>query len=528
VCYCPDNSGNGTGIYAMNSSEDEFFITSCMGCGKKYRLAKGFLGKQVKCKSCQTVWKVSASVNQAASLTDVSELTGSGLNSGPSPTTPAPSSASNISNSSLNESTIDEDLSWVGRKLGRFQIVEVLGKGAMGIVFRAHDPDLKRDVALKILARKFIRSQKKTYRLEQFIREARSAARLSHPYTVTVFEIGQDQGWFFIAMELVEGKTLLDLVRKKKKRVPLELICQIIAQAAEALSAAHKLGIIHRDIKPSNLMLTKDGRVKVADFGLAQLADSEDDFELPTKAVGTPYWMSPEQCQGKTAVPQSDIYSLGAVLFFTLTGEVPYRGKNKREILSQHLSTPISDPRAFRKDIPESLVRIIQKAMAKNPSERYQDAAEMAIGLRQIAQALTQSKMAERWWGQLASTGSIPNRQTGKSGLTSLRNSLLIIVILAILGGGFYWYSKHNSPSTLPPKVQSTDVPVFVIKGTQLYHALGCSVLKDVPKDQIVKFPSDKAAEDQGKAGCRYCEDILRVLKAKASTQTPRPPLKIK
>ncbi|NLE29481.1 MAG: protein kinase [Phycisphaerae bacterium] len=512
----------------MRSSQDENLIATCPGCGRRYRLAKALLGRLVKCKHCQTQWKVTANENQG-STADLSELSGTNLGGGnpqPKNANAAPLEATQPleTKANLNSSSIDEDFSWEGRKLGRFEIIETLGQGAMGVVFRAHDPDLKRDVALKILAKQFIRSQKKTYRLEQFIREARSAARLSHPYTVTVYEIGQDQGWFFIAMELVEGKTLLDLVMKKRKRVPMEQVCELVAEAAEALSAAHKLGIVHRDIKPSNLMLTKDGRIKVADFGLAQLAEDGDDFELPTKAVGTPYWMSPEQCKGQTAIPQSDVYSLGAVLFFALTGEVPFKGKTKQEILKQHVNSPVPDPRSYRKEVSDGLVRIIRRAMAKNPAERFQDAAEMAIGLRQIGHGLQQSKLAERWWGQLASTGSMPlqNQQTarrGKSIFSMVMAFAILIALTAIAVGLWYeWDSKRGSGINNAAHHSSvTDVPVYVIKGQRLYHAAGCPMLNEVPQSQIVIFPSDQAAEEQGNTTCRYCESILKLQKEKAA-----------
>lgn len=510
----------------MNSSQEEFFIAACPGCGKKYRLPKSIVGKQVKCKACQYVWRVTpadaASGANAVDPANASQLSGLGA-AGTNHTT------GNTAGASLNGSSVDDDFAWIGRRLGRFQIVEVLGKGAMGVVFRAHDPDLKRDVALKILAKQFIRSQKKTYRLEQFIREARSAARLSHPHTVIVYEIGQDQGWYFIAMELVEGKTLLDLVRKKRKRVPIEQVCELIAQAAEALSAAHKLGIVHRDIKPSNLMLTREGRIKVADFGLAQLEDREDDFELPTKAVGTPYWMPPEQGRGQTATAQSDIYALGAVLFFTLTGEVPFRGNTKKEILDLHAKAPVPDPRALRKDIPEGLVRIIQRAMAKNPGERQPDAMEMAIGLRQIAHNLAQSRMAERWWGSFAASGAVtrgPSRPTGDS---TIRNLVVFAALLLALLAGALWWRNNYSPPRPPPDQAPTEqvvddgpkVPVYAIRGERLYHVPGCFRLEGVPEEKLVQFKSHKVAEDQGLAGCSYCDHIRRQLESQDAGPSP-------
>ncbi len=503
----------------MDTNEKKTFVTACPGCGKHYRLSGHLLGKEVRCKQCQHVWRVKPLSHKSESG-DTSDMP-SGDSLSPSQLA-GTSNSSSKAKSSLNESgSIDVEKLWLNKSLGRFQVTDVLGKGAMGIVFKAHDPDLKRDVAVKILEKQFIKSQKRTYRLEQFVREARSAARLSHPNSVTVFEIGQDQGWYFIAMEIVSGGTLLDLVRKKKKKVPLEIVCEMIAQSADALSAAHKLGIIHRDIKPSNLMITTDGRVKVADFGLAQLQDATDDFELPTKAVGTPYWMSPEQCKGETAIPQSDIYSLGAVLYFALTGEVPFKGKTKRDILAQHLSAKTPDPREIRKGIPESLYKIILRAMAKNPAQRFQDAAEMAIALRNVANSIRQSQMAERWWGQLASSGATGSRPGGKKSASLPKIAAILILLAGIIGGIAYFATKPATTSTSSTTVKPVtpavpEVPVYVIKGTRTFHAKGCPLLKNIPADRLTKFKSDKAAEAQGLTGCRYCTELLKKQKAEA------------
>ncbi len=513
----------------MNLSRDDTFITVCPGCKKRYRLANKYLGKTIKCKHCQQVWKAQASDDQFVygDTTDLPSTNQTGLSQTSEKTTGETNSSKTGVSSALNDtSSIDVEQYWLGKKLGRFEVVDVLGKGAMGVVFRAHDPALKRDVALKILEKQFIKSQKRTYRLEQFIREARSAARLSHPNSVTVFEIGQDKGWYFIAMEIVPGGTLLDLVRKKKKKVPIDVVCELIAQAADALSAAHRLGIVHRDIKPSNLMLTSDGRIKVADFGLAQLQDTSDDFELPTKAVGTPYWMSPEQCKGQTAIPQSDIYSLGAVLYFALTGEVPFKGRTKREILTQHINAPVPDPRKTRKDVSETLYNIIKRAMAKNPAERFRDAAEMAIALRNIANAIRQSRMAEKWWTKLAGTGTVSTGTSRQKKTSPVVKFLLILIpLILIIAGVVYFARRPSAPPATPAKPKpkpvkitpaEVKVPVYVIKGQRTYHAKGCPLLKGVPASMLIKFDSDKDAEKAGNVACRYCQDLLKKQKAEA------------
>jgi len=501
----------------MALAPDETVIIACPNCGKCFRVGKKIVGRQVRCRACGEQWQAQVAIDLEGTTAGSSQL--SGVNNSATNTN---SASQTLSGSQI---TADDDASWIGQNLGRFTISDMLGKGAMGVVFLAHDPNLKRDVALKILAKQFIRSQTRTYRLEQFVREAQSAAKLSHPNSVTVFEIGQDKGWYFIAMELVTGGTMLDLIRKYKRKAPIEVVCELVAQACDALSAAHKLGIVHRDVKPSNIMLTKDCRAKVADFGLVQMATQEkSEFDLPSKAVGTPYWMSPEQCKGETAVPQSDIYSLGAVLYFALTGEVPYKAKNKRDILLQHVNAAVPDPRELRKDVPETLVRIIQRAMAKNPRERYQDAREMGIGLRQVAGNLAQSRIAERWWGRLASTGV--TAETGGKPKRSLASILVPTMVLIIVIGGFLmWMFADKKPTQVAPATPPANVkpiihvPVVIVPGRNIYHApdfLECPILKNVPKENWIDLSSIEEAEKQGLAPCTYCQKELERRKKEA------------
>ncbi len=206
----------------------------------------------------------------------------------------------------------------------------------------------------------------RTIGLEQFVREARSAASIEHPGVVQVYEVNQTSDVFYIAMELLEGGSLRDLV---KASGPMDVVraCQLGAEAAEALGHAHKLGIIHRDIKPSNLMLSRGGRCKLTDFGLARIDDPNDSFYLGTEAVGTPLYIAPEIVRGKPAEPLSDVYSLAATVCYLLSGRPPYDGGTAKEILDQHVSAPIPDLRERVPDLPAGLGEIIQKGLAKRP-----------------------------------------------------------------------------------------------------------------------------------------------------------------
>ena len=268
---------------------------------------------------------------------------------------------------------------WRGRKVKRFKLIDELGEGAMGRVFLAEDTVLKRHVALKLLPAKH-RDGRPNQRTERLVREARSAASLEHPNAVNIYEIDQSGGVHYIAMELVEGGNLEKLVEMSGP-MEIERACQLIAEAAEALAHAHVRGIIHRDVKPANLLLTRSGRCKVCDFGLA-LFDEELDGDGRTKCVGTPYYIAPEVAQGKGATAASDLYGLGCTLFFLLTGRAPFAGTNARELMKAHVTQPLPDIRHWRQDVPERLCMAIEQACAKDPARRFESTAHFAALMR--------------------------------------------------------------------------------------------------------------------------------------------------
>jgi serine/threonine protein kinase len=307
--------------------------------------------------------------------------------------------------SKLNDKTV---AAWKGKHLGHFKLLGMLGRGGMGVVIRAEDRGLNRQVALKVLPQN---AGKATVRVEQFIREARAAAKLEHNHIVTIYEVGAAAGYYYIAMELVEGGNLFELIRANG---PLETkqACQIAAEAGEALAYAHRLGIVHRDIKPANLMLTRAGRCKVTDFGLAKVDDPNDLFQLPNTVMGTPSYIPPEVAGGKPATPLSDIYCLGATLWYLLVGLPPYDGKNPQEIMWKHVNAPLPKLRKFRPDVPKALVKVIGRALSKKPEERFQSVEEFArvlrtytIGMSEAAPGKLAFKREEekkpgKWWAK--------------------------------------------------------------------------------------------------------------------------------
>lgn len=268
---------------------------------------------------------------------------------------------------------------WVGKVLGHFRLLRLIGEGNMGRVIQAQDVNLHRIVALKILCKRLLGVDNKRH-VEQFLREARAAARIEHPNVVQVYEINQHEGWWYIAMELLDAGNVRQVV---KAAGPLSIprACSLIADAAAGLAAAHQLGIVHRDVKPANLMLTRQGRCKLTDFGLVRLDDPNDPFDFTRKAVGSPAFMAPEVILNHEQTPAIDVYSLGGTLFYALTGKMPYTARNLKGLLHKHLHEAVPDIRTLLPGCPTSLATLLTRTLAKKPADRP-SAADVAAALR--------------------------------------------------------------------------------------------------------------------------------------------------
>jgi len=266
-------------------------------------------------------------------------------------------------------------------QFGRYVIVAELGRGAMGAVHRAVDPLIERDVAIKTLLPNLPPEVMDEVR-ERFLREARSAGRLNHPNIVTIYDVGEQDGVAYIAMELLEGKSLQQILRETP-RLPLDRIADLVAQVADGLDLAQRFKITHRDIKPANIMVSTDWRAKLTDFGVAHVASSS--MTQTGTALGSPKYMSPEQVTGQPLDPRSDIFSLGAVLYEMLVRHTPFERKSDTTVfalMNRIAAEPHAPVTKIDPQIPAAFDVILNRALGKTPEKRYQRASEMANDLR--------------------------------------------------------------------------------------------------------------------------------------------------
>jgi serine phosphatase RsbU (regulator of sigma subunit)/serine/threonine protein kinase len=276
---------------------------------------------------------------------------------------------------------------WVGKFLGRYQINGILGEGGMGVVLKGYDPVIDRDVAIKILADELAAVPEARVR---FLAEAKAAGKLNHPNVIAIYEICQQASTFFLVLEYAPGGSVDDQITASGPLAALEAT-RALMDACKGVGAAHAAGLIHRDIKPGNFMRAADGSIKVADFGLAKVTDERALHLTRTGLiVGTPFFMSPEQCEAKPVDHRSDIYSLGGAYYCLLTARQPYQeAGNVTQAMYLHCHGPIPDPRAVNPSVPEACSRIVARAMGKAPAERYQSTGEMLADLQALNATLS-------------------------------------------------------------------------------------------------------------------------------------------
>ena len=316
---------------------------------------------------------------------------------------------------------------------GRYRVVSKLGAGGMADVYLAEDQELGRRVAIKILNDRHAHDEQF---VERFRREAKNAARLSHPNIVSIYDRGEAEGTYYIAMEFLDGRTLKELILSRGPS-PISVAIDYTRQILAAIGFAHRNGIVHRDIKPHNVIVGPDGRVKVTDFGIARSGASQ--MTEAGSIIGTAQYLSPEQARGAPVDETSDLYSVGIVLYEMLTGEVPFTGETPLEIAMKHLSTVPEPPSKLRPEIPHDLDLIVLRALAKDPADRYENADEMDADLARVA----------RGGAVTPETAEAATQVLGGAGIVELSPTAITSAPTIVTG------RRRTAPPPVPPPLET-------------------------------------------------------------------------
>jgi predicted Ser/Thr protein kinase len=358
----------------------------------------------------------------------------------------------------------------VGQTFKQYRVDGVIGQGGMGVVFRAHDLKLQRAVALKLLPPELTGDPE---RRKRFLAEARTAARISHPAIAQVYDVDEQNGTIFIAMEMVEGKTVRELIQQRQ--LDLLGVLDIAIQVSAGLAKAHDSGIVHRDVKPANVMQTSDGHVKILDFGLAKFRDAESstmgspggfqDFSTLTRTQtgvvkGTPAYMSPEQVKGEAVDARSDLFSLGAMLFEMVTGEVPFRRTTSMEMMHAIAFDKTPPLRPLDPGLPRGFQHIITRCLRKRPADRYPDARALLEDLKTLRREMESGlirppSLRERLTDHLGALAHLSPSEYAWLAGAALTIALVIYLVTAHVGLGslvvpaalalmFYRYIRHQ------------------------------------------------------------------------------------
>ncbi|HEX2718604.1 MAG TPA: protein kinase [Gemmatimonadaceae bacterium] len=341
------------------------------------------------------------------------------------------------------------------RLFNEYDVERELGRGGMAIVYRAVERELQRPVALKVMPPELALTPQSA---ERFKREARMTASLDHPNIIPIYRVGETDGLFYLAMKLVEGRAVDDIVRVQGA-LPVPVVVAILHGAAAGLAAAHERGIIHRDVKGGNILIDGDGRVLVTDFGIAR-AMADASLTQSGMIVGTPHFMSPEQCAGRPLGAQSDQYSLAAVAFQLLTGQVPFDAESLPGVMQHHFFTPPPDLSRIRDGIPPELAAVVRRALEKKPEDRFPSTRDMVHAIDAIPLSAADRRAGEDMLRTLARGGTVPRVAT--KGVPTLQTSagdirvsqvlrsatrgrgklvaiaLALFLLLVVVGGAFF------------------------------------------------------------------------------------------
>ncbi len=359
----------------------------------------------------------------------------------------------------------------IGETISHYRITDKLGEGGMGVVYRAEDTKLERTVALKFLASHLVGDDEGR---ERFLREAKAAAALDHNNICTVYEIDKAEGQTFLAMAFIAGQSLKDKIAERPLK--LDEALDLAIQTARGLEAAHKKGIVHRDIKPANLMLTEEDTVKIMDFGLAQLA-GRTKLTKSGSSLGTPAYMSPEQTLGDKTDHRSDIWSLGVVLYEAVTGQLPFKGDVEAALAYSIVNEEPEPLTALRTGLPVELDRIVGKALAKDPNDRYQHVDELLVDLRSLRKGLESGSVKS-----VSATAAPPSRRPG-----SMTQAVAVLGIATAVAGLTWWVTRSGEQAG----------PAEPLTLTRLTTDAGLSYHPAISSNgEFVAYASDRAGED--------------------------------
>lgn len=392
----------------------------------------------------------------------------------------------------------------------RYEIIKSIGEGGMANVYLAKDVILDRKVAIKVLRGDLAGDEKF---IRRFKREAYNASKLSHPNIVELYDVGDDNGLYFIVMEYIEGKTLKQLLKKRGSLTVSEAV-DIMLQVTDGIAHAHDSYIIHRDLKPQNIMIEEDGRIKITDFGIAMALNSTQ-LTQTNSVMGSVHYLPPEQANGKGATIKSDIYSMGILFYELLTGILPFKGDNAVEIALKHMKDPLPSVRKQKPNIPQSVENIILKSTAKNPKNRYNDVKEMYNDLKKCLneEELNEDRYVYKYpEHEVEDTKTIPTikREDKKREVventsdivkevpkkTNKKTKLIIIILSSIVGAfilGLLIFFLVAPASSNVPTVQVPDVSgMKVSEAEQVLIDAGFEV-----NEKIEKIPSNEYEEGQ-------------------------------
>jgi eukaryotic-like serine/threonine-protein kinase len=413
-------------------------------------------------------------------------------------------------------------------RIGRYEILEELGRGAMGTVYRAKDPAMDRVVAIKTIIAVALKSEQESEFRERFYREARAAGGLAHPGIVPVFDVGEHEGVPFLVMEFISGRTLAEAIKKGDRLTP-ERACEIGLRIAEALGYAHQRGVIHRDIKPANILLTSKEaygieRPKITDFGVAKLAEGRT--TLTGQLLGTPAFMPPEQFTGGPIDGRADIFSLGVVLYWMATGEQAFPGESITAVSYKVVHTDPVPPRKLNPWLPARFEAVIMKCLAKSPDDRYQTGEELAQDLARIREQGKVTKTAEPPPEALAaSAGSDPGATMGSTAMSSAPTmavqpaapavapqpqssarpkskgaGILVvaaIVIVALVAGGWYaWRVRQRAAAAIA--ASKAEKPAMAADAASTPLPIPAASPKATPESSKAAASAAPAAETPG------------------------------